>query len=183
MNTALRRCLVIAAIALVLVVPGCSAAAEGMARSNPMEKRVLAAARPVVLGDAPTQVALAPITADETLASRAASLRQGRRLYLLIRGLRVDVDPGVIYNVYLDLPARAKPAANDRRHIGIINFYGVPPGSSPDRVFFSFDITDAARTLLGRKSLPDTTTVTFYPGSQAAKGASVTVARVEIVEE
>jgi tyrosinase len=183
MNTALRRCLVIAAIALVLVVPGCSAAAECVARSNPMEKRVLAAARPVVLGSAPTRVALAPIVTDETLASRTVLLRQGRRLYLLIRGLRVDADPGVIYNVYLDLPARAKPVANDRRHIGIINFYGVPPGSSPDRVFFSFDITEAVRTLRSRKSLPDTTTVTFYPGGQAASGASVTVARLEITEE
>lgn len=165
MTATIRRGLLIAAIALVPVVPGCGAPAARAARSNkPMETK------PIVLG-------AAPVRATVALPKKAST--SGRRLYLVIRGLRVDADPGVIYHVYLDLPAGAKPATNDPRHVGTINFYGVPPGSSPDRAFFSFDITDAARKLKSRKD----TTVTFVPGGPAAPGAKVTIARLEVTEE
>jgi tyrosinase len=179
MTTPIRRGLLIAAITLLPAVPG-----GGAPRSESMETRVLiSAAKPIVLGAAPTRIALAPVVRGETVASRAASLRPGRRLYLLIRGLRVDTEPGVIYHVYLNLPAGAKPADYDPRHVGIINFYGVPAGSSPDRVFQSFDITDAVRTLRAKGLLGNGTTVTFHPAGQAASGAKASVVRVEVVEE
>lgn len=164
MTATIRRGLVFAAIALVPIV-GCGAPAARAARSNkPMTTK------PIVLGAAPTQAAVTPLT----------KTKSERRQFLVIRGLRVDVDPGVLYHVYLGLPAGAKPAAKDPRYVGTINFYGVPPNASPERAFFSFDVTDAMRALRGKK---DANTVTFYPGGQAASGAKVTIAKVEITEE
>jgi hypothetical protein len=162
MTATIRRGFLIAAIALVPIV-GCGAPAARAARSSKAMET-----KPVVLGAAPARVAVS-----------LPKARSARRLYVVVRGLRVDADPGVLYHLYLDLPAGAKPAANDPRFIGTINFYGVPPNASPDRAFFSFDITDAARKLRSRKD----TTVTFVPGGPAAPGAKVTIARVEITEE
>jgi len=162
MTAMIRRGLFVAAIALVPIV-GCGAPAVRAARSSKAMET-----KPVVLGAAPTRVAVS-----------LPKAKSSRRLYVVIRGLRVDVDPGVLYHLYLDLPAGAKPAANDPRFIGTINFYGVPPNASPDRAFFTFDITDSARKLRSKKD----TTITFVPGGPAAPGAKVTIARVEITEE
>ena len=116
-----------------------------------METRVVAkAAKPVELRAAPTTVKLAPVT-------RAS----GRALHLVVRGLRVDEDPGVVYHVYVG-----------QKVVGSINFYGVPPGASPDRIFYSFDVpNDAGRV------------VWFVPVAPVAAGAKASIARLELIEE
>lgn len=147
-----------------------------------METRILATARPVRLGVAPTRTALEPAAASRTLAARAAALPQGNRLYLLIRGLSVEEDPGVVYQLYLDLPPQANPADHAALYVGSINFYGVPPGSNADRVFQSIDVTDTVRGLHTDGRLTGTTTVTFLPAGTPVPGASAGIASVEIVE-
>jgi len=117
-----------------------------------METRVVAsAAKPVELSAAPTTVKLAP----------AAKARAGRRLYLVVRGLRVDQDPGVLYHVYFG-----------RKLVGSINFYGVPPAAGPDRVYYSFDVPKDAGSV-----------VTIVPEAPVAAGAKASIAHLELVEE
>lgn len=146
---------------------------------------MLATERSITVGATQVRTELKATPREATLESRAGSLRSGRRLYLVVRGLRVDEEPGIIYHLYLDLPAGAKPLNNDPRYVGSINFYGVPPaGTTPsDRVYQSFDITDAVRTLQARGLLRSSTTVTLFPVGPAAPGAKAIVGRLEIVEQ
>jgi hypothetical protein len=105
---------------------------------------------------------------------------------LILRGLRAIGQPGVLYHLYLNLPAGTVPAGDDVRHVGIINFYAAETGddADPDRIFYSFDITDAVRVLRARGLLRDSKlTVTFNPAGSPEPGVKTVVSRIELVAE
>lgn len=138
---------------------------------------VLAKAADVELGAEPVRVTFSGLE----IASRLDTLGS-RRLYLILRGLRASQQPGVLYHLYLNLPAGAAPASDDPRHAGTINFYAAGPGNSdPERIFYSVDITEAARTLRARNLLRDPMTVTVYPSGRPE--AKAVVSRIELIEE
>lgn len=182
------RWLRVLALALLLYLPACgeehTEAGAGMlgnaSGSEPMEQgNVLARAAGVELGAGPTRVALG----GGDVAARLAALGS-RRVHLVIRGLRAANPPGVLYYAFLGLPAGAVPADEDPRHVGILNFYAAQTGPvDPDRIFYSFDATDAVRTLRARGELRDSVTVTFYPVGNLEPGAKPVISRVELVEE
>jgi hypothetical protein len=145
-------------------MPGCAAPAKQGARTVARSEKV------VTLGAQPTRVTLK----GPSVASRAESLSRGSRLFLVIGGLRADRDPGVTYDVYLDLPARATAAQRTRHYAGNVHFYSADP-------HFSFDITDLARALRKAGALREATTLTFVPDGKAVGSAFID--RIEIVEE
>ena len=180
----------LAALAVLLYLPGCrgerteaSAVTLGPdSRSEPMEQGGgPAKAAEIELGAGPTTVTLD----GRGGASRLDALGS-RRLSLIVRGLRAGKPPGVLYHLYLNLPAGTVPAGDDPRHVGIINFYAAPTGDAakadPDRIFYSFDATEAVRVLRARGLLSDPLTVTFYPAGTPEPGAKAVVSRVELVE-
>ena len=141
--------------------------------------------RAIELGAEPTRVTLSSANGDRprTLAMRLQKLAPGRKLFVVIRGLRAEVQPGVLYHAYLDLPSGTEPKANDPRHIGVLNFFAAAPPApnDPDKVAYTFDITEAARALQAKHLLADRTTITLRPaGTPAAKSA---IARIELVEQ
>ncbi|MBV8200871.1 MAG: hypothetical protein JOZ15_09640 [Acidobacteria bacterium] len=170
-------------------------AASQVTRSEPMPMKILArSAAAVSLGTGPVTV---PLTAVGTsLAARVDALAPGRALYLVVRGLTAAEAPGVLYSVYLDLPAGAKPGENDPRRVGIIHFYDArPPGAAnaPDaespvntdaeKMFFSFDLTPVAQALRRRGQLAERTTLTFIPEGVPTPTAKAVVGRLELVEQ
>ena len=167
-----------AALALLLYPPGCKGE-ESIEASEPMEQgNVLASAAGVELGAGPTRVTLG----GGEVAARLAALGS-RRIHLVIRGLRAANPPGVLYYAFLGLPAGAVPADEDPRHVGILNFFAAQTGPvDPDRIFYSFDATDAVRTLRARGELRDSVSVTFYPVGNLEPGAKPVISRVELVE-
>jgi hypothetical protein len=145
---------------------------------------------PVALGPGPVVVSLAPVGKSLDAAT------PGRSLYLVVRGLTATEAPGVLYAVYLDLPAGTKPAANDPRQVGIIQFYNArPPGAAnaPDaespvntdaeKVFFSFDVTPVVRALRQRGQLTPRTTLTLIPDGVPVPTAKALVGHLELVEQ
>jgi hypothetical protein len=169
----------------VLYLSGCKggqteASAMTDSRRELMEQEgALARASEVELGAGPTSVTL-----DGRDVASLLNALGSRRLYLVIRGLRASSPPGVLYHLYLDLPTGAVPADDDRRHVGIINFYGAPSGNADrDRIFYSFDATDVAQALRARGPLRDPTTVTFYPAGSPDPGAKAVISRIELVEK
>src|ERR1700680_330965 len=61
---------------------------------------------PIALKAGPVEVALAPPPgAAGTLVARLAAIKLGVKLYLVLRGLRTNEQPEVLYQVYLGLPA------------------------------------------------------------------------------
>lgn len=177
-----------AALALLPSLPGCrgarteaGAATLGAdSRSEPMEQggALASAAKPVELGAGPTTVTL---DGPEVL-SRLDALGS-RRLHLVLRGLRASQPPGVLYHVYLGLPAGATPTGDDPRHVGVVNFYAALATADPAKVFYSFDATEVVRTLRARGLLRAPLTVTFHPAGEPAPGAQAVVSRVELVAE
>lgn len=160
-------------------------------RSEPMPMKILAKnAAPVTLGAGPVVVSLA------SSGKSLDALTPGRSLYLVVRGLTATEQPGVLYSVYLDLPAGAKPAENDPRKVGILDFYSArPPGApnAPDaespvnrddeKVFFSFNITPAVRALRQRGQLTDRTTLTLIPEGAPVPAGKAVIGHLELVEQ
>jgi tyrosinase len=179
----------------LLALFAASQAASQVSRSEPMTMKILArSVAPVSLGIGPVVVPLAD--AGKPLAARVDTLAPGRSLYLVVRGLTAVEPPGVLYGIYLDLPAGAKPGVNDPRRAGIINFYGArPPGAAnaPDaespvntdaeKVFFSFDLTPMAQALRQRGQLAERTTLTLIPEGVPTPTAKALVGHLELVEQ
>lgn len=167
-----------AVLALLLYPPGCKGEMPG--ESGPMEKgNVLATAGKVDLGAGPTTVTLG----GPELAARLDALGS-RRVHVVLRGLHASQPPGVLYHLYLNLPAGAVPAGEDPRHVGIVNFYAAQTGpADPDRIFYSFDATDAARSLRAQSLLRDGVTLTFLPVGSPAPEAGAGVSRIELTAD
>lgn len=120
-------------LVFALLAIGSMLAPGGAARAS-----VLAQAPSVALGDGPVRV---PLGSRSALSERVRSMASGRKIWLVVRQLHADIQPGVVYSLYLDLPAgSALPADSDPRLVGTINFYAaVPPNDTAPTV--SFDIT------------------------------------------
>ena len=76
-------------------------------------KVMASASLPIKLGPGPVTVTLAPASAagEATLSVALKSLKPEEHLYIVLRDLKASEPPGVLYDVYLDLPqgARTKP--------------------------------------------------------------------------
>ena len=125
-------------------------------------------------------------TEGESLGSRLDKLEPGRRIYLVLKNLSTTEQPGVLYHLYLDLPAGAKPGKNDPRYAGSLNFFDVANPGAPrsDRPSVrSYDITDIARSLRARHLLSDQPTITISPAGTPAVEAKPMIGEVELVEQ
>ena len=137
---------------------------------------------PIKLGRCSTRVTLAPTSPTRKIEA----LAPGRRIYLVVRDLRVTEQPGVLYRVYLDLPPDAKPGRTDPHYAGTLNFFNAAePGATiaKDPMFFSYDITTLLRNLRAHRLLFDQTTVTIIPSGTPALSSEPSVGRIEIVEQ
>jgi tyrosinase len=151
---------------------------------------------PVKLGPAPVAVRLEPTpgvgAAEADIRPRVRRLKAGRRLFLVLRNLQTDLQPGVLYNVYLELPAAATAQTSNARRVGVIHFFdaevghaghaGAAAGGAPDK-FFSFDITALAKTLAASGQLGAKPQVTIAPAGQPESSAQPVVGEITIEEQ
>ena len=159
--------------------------------SDEMSVIATAAGGPFALGNSPVEIPLsmtaATGTTDKTLAAHLKTLRKEQRIYLLLQDLSAAEQPGILYNIYLNLPSDAKPARNDSRQIGTLNFYnvikvgGFNAADSGATAFRSYDITALAMKLQTQKLLNNRTTITITPSGTPEAGAQAMVGRVELV--
>lgn len=165
----------------------------------PTAPTVHVASGPVTLGAAPVRKTLEPRPSPTAapappLPERVAALPASRRLYLVLRGLRAQAHPGVLYHVYLDLPADVSPAsARATEHLaGAINFFdAVPhadhaapaPAAPGSDVFVSFDVTEIARSLHRRGILAARPALTIAPVGRPYAAAQPLVGEISVVEQ
>jgi hypothetical protein len=158
-----------------------------MSTSPDSKMKVLAAtALPVKLRSGPITVKMAPASAAEeaSLSLALKSLKPEEHLFVVLRDLKASEPPGVLYDVYLDLPQGAHPKLDDPHIIGTINFYNsVGPSAGNPEFLFSFDITDAARSLQARNLLSSRTTVTIVPSGTPEANAEAVLGRIELVKQ
>jgi hypothetical protein len=144
---------------------------------------------PFTLGSGAVRIPLRPVAPATPgaglLASRLDTLKQGRSIYLVVRDLRTELQPGVLYQVYLNLPAGAKPIKNDPHYVGSLNFFNAgDEGPEPKAdFFFSYDITVVARKLRARGLLSGQTTLTVLPAAAPLTASAPKIGRIELVEQ
>jgi hypothetical protein len=158
--------------------------------SGPTEPVVLASSNaPLQLGATAARIALTPTTSlrGSTLAAAVEPLGAQALVALLLRGVHAANAPGILYQVYLDLPLNAVPDANGPHFVGTLNFFNAVPSpgadASPadDDRFVSYDITDVAKSLRWRTPLSEPMVVTIVPVGRPAANAGASIARLEIV--
>jgi len=146
---------------------------------------------PIALGAVPVRAVLQPpAAAGAPLAARIQALGAGRQIYLVLRGLRAQEQPGIVYNLYLALPSGAAPRENDPRYVGTLNFFNaVPlPGAEPPSgegapQEYSFDVTELVEALQARKALSDPLTVTIVPAGTPASTTKPLIQEIRLVAQ
>lgn len=110
-----------------------------------------------------------------------------RRVYLVMRNLRANVQPGVVYHVYLALPAGAGGQAAQQHYVGPLSFFdAVPmPGHGPQAGGKTrrFEVTAIADRLRAAGMLDDSPSVTIAPAGQPAAAAQPVIGEISFVEE
>lgn len=157
-------------------------------------RKLVTQSAPITLGAAPVRATLtAPPSPAATvpLATRIENLPAGRRLFIVLRDLRADVQPEVLYHLYLELPAQAPDQTATEHYIGNINFFGSGSGHAHDGhdgeggadKFYSFDVTDLAKRLKAQGLLTDRAELTIAPAGQPASEARPVIGEVSLVEQ
>jgi tyrosinase len=137
---------------------------------------------PIPLGPGPVRVALEPKPGVETAIGTP-----GKRTYLVVKGLQADVQPEVLYHVYLELPAGGNAKREDL-HVGILNFFDAVKhdhDAAGGQVFpkaVSFDVTDVVKNLRAKKQLSAKPSLTILPVGQPAASAKPVVGEMSLVE-
>lgn len=174
----------------LLMITGIAAITTGVnaMAAESFETLATSAGKPVVLGAGPVAVTLAPVAGDAaSLSARVATVRQDRKVYLVVKGLGTNEPPNVLYQVYLALPPGAAPKPDGPHYAGSLNFfnavsYGEAKGGRDPR-FFSFDVTNLLKTLQSSKSLGDVATVTIVPAAEPRASAKPVIGEIALVEQ
>jgi tyrosinase len=146
----------------------------------------------LTLGPGPVRATLEAApgpAASVPLGTRIEKLDPNHRLYLVVNDLKSDGVPGVIYHLYLELPAQAGAvpvqagAAATEYWVGSINFFAAAhyhAGGQPKS--FSFDITDIAKKLKAKGKLAVKAELTIAPAGTPAADAKPVVGEVSLFE-
>jgi tyrosinase len=146
----------------------------------------------LALSSKPVRAVLEPVSEENekpaSLASLVESLPRGKKLYVVFKDFRTNLQPGVLYTAYLNLPEGAKPEVAREHAIGIINFFNATVASDPAQApksdrFASFDITDRAKKLSAAGKLRDKPEVTLIPAGAPAADAKPIIGEVTLVEQ
>ena len=160
---------------------------------------------PVALGADPVKVTLEPLPEPgnevaAAMTTRVNALRPGKRLYLVVKDLKASAQPGVLYHLYLELPAEASKEKLEAHHVGTLNFFNAvshemqsmpghaaaaKKGAEKKKVterFYRFDITELAKKLHAQGLLKEKPILTIAPAGKPAAAAKPAVGEISIVE-
>jgi tyrosinase len=149
---------------------------------------------PVTLGATATRATMEtpPAAAPESksLSERVGRVAPSRSLFLVVKDLKADIQPGVLYDVYVELPAGAAPAAHAERRVGTLSFFDSghgdheAEGAGAEVKFVSFDVTAAlARLARGKIIGAAKLELTFVPLGEPSEGARPVIGDVSLVEQ
>lgn len=187
---ALIRFLSVAAFGCILVIGGHASSASIIMVSDHDPELIARTEDPISLGTGPTLITLNDVHSlpgnASALSTIAGELAPGKRIYLVLREPHADHPPGVIYHIYLELPAGAHPARDDPHYVGALNFYPFANQGEGDTSISghgrwrSYDVTEVAIRLAQRNLLTAETSVTIIPAHRPLAGVSPKIAQIEI---
>lgn len=158
-------------------------------------KTTEADAEPIKLGAAPIKIAMNMIpAANDTPATpfleHVKGLKPERKLSVLFKGLKAKAAPGIVYQVFLDLPAEPTPEQLKLHYVGTLNFFDAvghdnhtqENANSGMSKPVPMRITKVAKTLREKNMLAAKPTLVIIPQGTAEEGAMPTIKEVQIVE-
>jgi hypothetical protein len=171
-------------------------ALQGQGQRDPnsrgAKERARAKTVPVELKDKPVTCRLVPVpekTGAEAppLPEIARQLQPGRKLVLVVGDQRTNVQPGVTYRLYLDLPQDVAPEGREPFLVGPLNFFNATTADDPLKApkserFVSFDVTAVTKTLSAQGKLKSKSTVTFIPDATPAEGSRPIIGEIKLIE-
>ncbi len=170
-----------AAVAVMLAAMVASAPAQG-----PMPLAFAKTSDAIKLGAERTDIPLVaaegngPARDAAPLAARVKSLAPDNRVYLRLQGLAAEGDPGVSYNVYLNLPPnRAPQGASDPHYLGTFSFFDAEGGERSRAI----NITAQLKRLAAQGKLGPDATLTLVPAGEFVARAAPRIGRVVITTQ
>jgi tyrosinase len=151
-----------------------------------------AAAGAIALGSGPVRVTMQRPTAAppnvRAFAAASSALGPSKSVLLVLDNVTTDLQPDVLYDVYLDLPADTAPNPDEPNYAATINFFSASHphaehGPEPLRRSFSLDVSHVVRDLATTGKLTDTPTVTIVPSGTPNAAAKPVIGGVRIVEQ
>jgi tyrosinase len=143
----------------------------------------------VGLGTGEVRVTLQPQSPQprNAFAATVRTLTAGRKMYLVLDKLQANAQPGVIYDVYLNLPPGTPPAKRATYWAGSINFFSVSAhagreAADPDK-FRSFDVTNLLTTQRAAGTLPDNPEVSIIPSGTPSSTAQPIVGEILLIQQ
>jgi tyrosinase len=150
---------------------------------------------PVRLTDAAVTVRLEPVADGQTLAARAEAVRTGNRKWQLVVGkLQTDAQPGVLYNVFLNLPSDATREQQKVHLVGTLNFFDAgghgdahdhadrADASSADETAVRFDVSELVKRQITERRLTEKPAVTIVPAGKPSAKAKPVVGEISLME-
>jgi tyrosinase len=164
-------------------------AASVMAQTQPMAEMSTHQAPAVKLADDAVSIQLesaVPESAFKNTTSKLAVTESAARpkVYLAVDNLTTDAQPGVGYDIYLDLPKDASPQVAESHYVGSIGFFHAHPtegGHTGHSAGDVFDITQLAANLAQDGKLTPQPTVTIVPAGKPVPGAGAAIGSFRIV--
>lgn len=162
-----------------------------------IQTRAAVPTKGIELGDSPVRVTLEPPPASTLLLSaHVRNLRSNRRIYLVVRDIRANTQPGVLYHLFLEAPSGNPPVQVETHHVGTLSFFdavdpgdhgghggAVAPATTPDRPPLTFDVTNLVKNLREDRRLPERPTLTIAPSGAPAADAKPVVGDISLVEQ
>lgn len=101
--------------------------------------------------------------------------------YLVIRDLRINAQPGVIYSLYLDVSESASEPVLQTHKIGDLTFFNAMPGMEMDEPnrFVSYDITELVKKL-GAPGSSGSVRLTIIPSREPTAGSEPMIGSMTI---
>jgi len=132
---------------------------------------IAASEKGVTLSGQPTSVTVPLSATVEDIMVTLDGADSPGRLTLSVEGVRFTENPGVVYEVHLNMPADGDPIADDTFFVGVVSFFssgrhdpGQQPDANPAGINHAFDITGLARTLRAQDLWDgQQATITFIP--------------------
>jgi tyrosinase len=164
-------------------IPVCPVSQTGL--ESVTTRRLAVATGAIELGAEPASIKLAPAREGAPPRGQLESVKTPKHVYLVLRDLRAEAQPGVVYRILLDLPNGSAARGGSARQVGTVNFFGVAghdSHGSPDKDnrFLSFDITALAAPLLKNGQLSAEPTVTISPLGRPLAEAKAVIGEVSL---
>ena len=138
----------------------------------------------VTLRPGTTEVKLAAVQdearrlAQPSLAARLKAVVPGKQIYLNLANISAQEQPGVTYNLYLNLPPNRTPTGPaDPYFVGTFSFYNAVSGRSFD---VAVNITSAVARLLQSGELGDDSWISIVPAGKPNPAAAPQIGKVLI---